>query len=233
MKKIIYILAIVQLSLFLGACSRRGDTGDRGPNGPNGPVGAPGLTGPQGPQGPIGPVGPAGPQGPQGLPGVLPVTYSAWLASGAANWVTTNAAPYAAIYSYDRSAPGVTTAIIDQGVILAFIKTVPNIPAAQITQLPYRTRNGSGVLSHQVDYTINAAGNIRFLYKNNALSNATYYSTALLGAIETRYILISGTVAGRFVSGPAAGYTVDQVKSMSYEQVASLLNIPENGSNEK
>ncbi len=52
--------------------------------------------------------------------------------------------------------------------------------------------------------------------------------------LEYRYILIPGLVSGgRFTSGAAAGYTVDQLKAMSYEDVRTLFNIPENGSREK
>ncbi len=60
------------------------------------------------------------------------------------------------------------------------------------------------------------------------------YTATTLGAVETRYILIPGTLSGgRFVSGPAAGYDIAQIKSLEYEQVLSIFNIPENGSNDK
>ncbi len=233
MKKITYIILLVQLTIVLAACSRRGDTGDRGPTGTIGPNGAIGLQGPTGPQGPIGPAGPAGPAGPQGSAGIANVTYSSWATSTAASWVTTNAAFYGAQNIYDRAAPGVTTNIINQGVVLAYIRNIPGgTPAGQIAQLPYRIRGGTGIISHQLDFSLNAAGNLRFLYKFNGASGA--YTTAALGVVETRYILISGTLAGsRFISGPAAGYDIAQIKALEYNQVLSIFNIPENGSNEK
>lgn len=229
MKKIYHILLLVQLVVVLAACSRRGDTGDRGPQGPAGGVGLVGPQGPRGPQGSVGPAGLPGPQGPQGAPAVIGVTYSGWAASTAANWVTTGANFYGALNIYDRAAPGVTAAIRDQGITLAFIR---GLNATQVAQLPYRQHAASGIDAHQIDYSLNAVGNIRFFYKYNGAAGA--FTTAVLGAVETRYILISGLQAGaRIISGPAAGYEVSQIKNMSYEQVLSIFKIPENGSNEK
>jgi hypothetical protein len=229
MKKIYHILLIAQLMVVAAACSRKGDTGDRGPQGP---IGGTGLVGPQGPTGPQGSVGPAGPQGlqgPQGTPAIINVTYSSWVASGAASWVTTGANFYGALNIYDRAAAGVTATIRDQGITLAFIR---GLNATQVAQLPYRQQGTAGIDAHQIDYSINAVGNMRFFYKYNGATGA--FTTAVLGAIETRYVLIPGLTSGsRIVSGPAAGYDVNQIKNMSYEQIRNIFNIPENGSNEK
>jgi hypothetical protein len=229
MQKIYHILLIAQLIIVVAACSRKGDTGDRGPQGP---IGGAGLVGPQGPTGPQGSVGPAGlpgATGPQGTPATIGVTYSSWAASGAANWVTTDANFYGAVNVYNRAAAGVTAGIRDQGVTLAFIR---GLNTTQVAQLPYRQHTATGIDAHQIDYSLNAVGNIRFFYKYNGATGA--FTTAVLGAIETRYILIPGLTAGsRIVSGPAAGYDVSQIKNMSYEQIRSIFNIPENGSNEK
>jgi len=69
----------------------------------------------------------------------------------------------------------------------------------------------------------------------SSLGNIYLYSDAganFNGTANFRYIIIPGGVAGgRFVSGAAAGYTVDQIKSMSYQQITSLLNIPSTGTN--
>jgi hypothetical protein len=52
---------------------------------------------------------------------------------------------------------------------------------------------------------------------------------------QFRYVIIPGGVAigagGRIASGPAAGYTVDELKNMSYDEVARKFNIPATGSN--
>ncbi len=233
MKKLFISLSLLSISfLALESCSRTGDTGDVGPagaQGANGPVGPQGLTGPQGPVGATGPMGPAGPQG---APGAVGATYSAWSASGAANWTATGANLYGARFLYDRSAPGVTTAIMAQGIVVCYARAIPALPATDVALLPYRVRSGSGgLVAHAIDFALNAAGNIRFLYKS---STTTPFTTAQLGIVETRYILIPGTQSGgRIISGPAAGYTLDQIKSMEYNQLTALFNIPDNGTNEK
>ena len=72
------------------------------------------------------------------------------------------------------------------------------------------------------------AGTLRFTWTNIAGSATPSISN------QFRYVIIPGAVSGsRITIGPAAGYTVEQVKSMSYEQIKALFNIPENGSNEK
>jgi len=48
-----------------------------------------------------------------------------------------------------------------------------------------------------------------------------------------RYVIIPGSVAGgRMVSGPASGHTVNELRAMSYQQIAQLFSIPPNGTNE-
>lgn len=232
MKKNIIKLSIIALSFtVLASCSRRGDTGDRGPNGAQGAAGPAGPAGVTGPQGPTGPVGPTGPTGPQGSAGVTNATYSAWVTVGT-GWTATGADFYGAKLLYDRSAPGVTSNIINQGIVLAYIRNIPGT-GVQIAPLPFRLQTGVDALAHQFDFSLPAAGGtIRFFYKFNGLPVNAWGPESIAFA-ETRYILIPGTVAGRIVSGAAAGYTVEQIKSMSYAQVIALFNIPANGSNEK
>ncbi len=233
MKKILF--PILLLSIFVlsfESCSRKGDTGDRGLQGIQGPIGSLGNQGTTGPQGPQGLQGPVGPQGPQGAAGVTNITYSAWLSSTTANWTATGVTLYGARFLYDRAATGVTTAIIDNGVVLCYGRNIQGIPATDVTLLPYRSRTGtSGISAHVIDYILSSVGNIRFLYKH---SSTTPFTQAQLGTLETRYILISGTVlGGRFVNGPAAGYSVDQLKEMAYNQLIDLFKIPASGTNEK
>lgn len=235
MRKLTLAIASLFLSVLIFSSCGKGDTGAVGPQGITGPAGGTGAQGPAGPQGPTGPVGP---QGPQGIPGpvgpagpVQTVTYSSWLLTGAANWVTTGASTYSADFVYNRTAPGITTTLSDQGIVLAYIKGIPGLGTAganQVAQLPYSDVTSSYIDLY--DFIIPAAGTLRFMYKNDAFP----WGTATLGAMSTRYVFIAGTVSGgRITSGAAAGYSVDQIKSMSYEQVKALFNIPENGSNEK
>ena len=68
-----------------------------------------------------------------------------------------------------------------------------------------------------------------------------YYNTNLTGTGGVvavagnlyRYVIIPGSVAGgRMVSGPASGHTVNELRAMSYQQIAQLFSIPPNGTNE-
>ncbi len=232
MKKIYLALLMFSTLLTFESCSRRGETGDRGPSGTMGPTGAIGMQGPTGPQGPVGPAGPQGVAGPQGAAGITNVTYSNWSVSGSANWTTANTTTYGARFTYDRPSPGITASIMDNGVVLIYARAVNGIPATDVVSLPYRSRTGTGGISTDIiDFILNAAGNIRYMYKHSA---ATPFTAAQLGTLESRYIIIPGTIAGgRMSSGPASGYFVDELRNMKYNQICALFSISENGSTVK
>jgi hypothetical protein len=199
--------------LFIVSCTKEG---------PEGPVGA---TGPQGATGSTGPAGPAGPQG------TTNVTYSPWFLTGG-GWTATGAGPYGAVALFDRASTPITQTVIDQGLVLGFIKGEPNTPslATQAFQLPYLVGNGFGFLD-EYELVLNAPGNVRFLYKSD---NA--WPLASLAVISFRYVVIPGSVAGgRGVSSVTTyeGYTADQLKGMSYSQVKTLFNLPDDGTNIK
>jgi hypothetical protein len=191
--------------------------------GPEGPAGVAGL---QGPPGVAGPVGPAGPQGPMGQTNV---TFSPWFATGT-GWTATGANVYGAQFLFDRASTVITQAIIDNGLVMGYIKGEPNTPslASQAFQLPYLVGNGFGFLD-QYELVLNAAGNIRFLYKSDFP-----WTAAQLAPVNFRYVVIPGSVAGgRGNAGVTtyAGYSAAQLKAMPYEQIAKLFNIPAEGTN--
>lgn len=205
--------------LFIVSCTKEG---------PEGPVGA---TGPQGATGSTGPAGPAGPQGQTN------VTYSAWVTSTAANWVQNDPAQtgaFDALAMYKRTAPSLTQAIIDNGVILCYMKGTaanssgvgPNV----VVQLPYTYIDDD--FEDHYDYTVPGVGNIFFTYKTGT-SFAALTATQL-GAFAYRYVLIPGSVSGgRGINSVTTyeGYTAEQLKGMSYSQLTQLFNIPAEGSN--
>lgn len=209
-----------------GATGATGATGPQGPAGPQGPVGA---TGPQGPAGPQGPVGPAGPQGPAGTANVI---YSSWFgdATFSPNWADTVLTFVGTVSRAIKAAPGVTATIINQGLVLSYAKA-STIIEPQL--LPW-TLSGANVgfpgNSFQLNF-IPQNGKLFYYWNNLTTGNASGFTSS---GFEYRYVIIPGGVAGgRFTSGPAAGYSVDQIKSMSYSQVSSLFNIPASGSNER
>lgn len=203
-----------------GATGATGATGPQGPAGPQGPVGA---TGPQGPAGPQGPVGPAGPQGPAGTANVI---YSSWFGDNtfSPTWGDTTLSFFGVCSRAIKAAPGVTASIINQGLVLSYIK------ASSIVEPQLLPLSVPGTTPLELNF-IPQVGKIFYYFKNPTTSNA---SGAITAGFEFRYVIIPGGVAGgRFTSGPAAGYSVDQIKSMSYSQIRSLFNIPASGSNER
>ena len=195
--------------------------------GPEGPVGA------QGPQGATGSSGPAGAAGPQGAQGTTNVTYSAWVTSTAANWVANDGAvtgAFDALAMYKRTAAPVTTAIMDQGVILCYMKTTAanqsGVGTNVVVQLPYTYIDDD--FEDHYDYTVPSAGNIYFTYKTGTSFAAL--TAAQLGTFAYRYVLIPGSVAGgRGVNSVTTyeGYTSEQLKAMSYSQIRTAFNIPD------
>jgi hypothetical protein len=210
--------------LFIVSCTKEG---------PEGPVGA------TGPQGATGSTGPAGAAGPQGAQGQTTVVYSAWVTSTAVNWVANNSSvtgAFDALAMYKRTAPSLTQAIIDNGAILCYMKgtaanasgLAPNI----VVQLPYTYIDDD--FEDHYDYTVPSPGNIYFTYKTGTSFAAL--DAAALGLFAYRYILIPGSVSGgRGINSVTTyeGYTAEQLRGMSYSQLAQIFNIPAEGSNIK
>ena len=165
--------------------------------------------GPVGPKGDSGPQGPAGPQGPVGTANVI---YSPWFLTGS-DWDTaTYALNYGAFATYDKAASGITQTIIDNGVVLAYMKGDPTTGLANdVFPLPYTVGAGYG-FTDLWDFALNAIGNIRFLYKSDYP-----WDVVTLGGISFRYIIIPGGVSGGRMLDP---------RKMTYQEVCKLYNIP-------
>jgi hypothetical protein len=170
--------------------------------------------GPPGPQGNPGPQGPAGTTGAAGPAGSANVIYSPWFLTGAAAWDTTSAvlSSYGAFAIYDKAAAGVTQDIIDNGIVLAYMKGDPSSGLANdVYPLPYTFGIGYGYIDHW-DFDLNAAGNIRFLYKSTSPWTLTD-----LGGISFRYVIVPGGIAGGRISDP---------RKMTYDEVCEVYGIP-------
>ncbi|MBY0478282.1 MAG: collagen-like protein [Chitinophagaceae bacterium] len=231
MRKLSFGIVQLLLSGVILLTSCKQEAGLTGPQGLQGSIGAPGLqgptgvAGPQGVTGPQGPVGPAGPVGP-----VSNIIYSGWIPSrpsaGATFWTTTGAAAYNAAGVFNVVAPGITATAMNQGAVLAYMRSIFNLAATVTVRLPFSESVATG-WNDYYDFVIPAAGQIRFLYKS-----AVPWTLTSVGSAEVRYFVIPGSVSGgKFMSGPATGYTVETLKKMSYAEILQLMNIPENGSN--
>lgn len=96
-------LLLLALTFIAASCTKEG---------PEGPVGATGAQGPP---------GATGAPGTPGTPGAGITTYSTWVTTVDADWVLGYVAPnnYNVERIYNRTAPGVTASILDQGLYSA------------------------------------------------------------------------------------------------------------------
>ena len=188
-----------------------------------GPEGPPGIAGPQGPAGGSGSTGPTGPQGP---PGTANVVYSNWFSFTAAEWADTT------MYGLDykraiKNVTSLTQSVFDNGVVLAYVKF--SLPNTNINLLPYLLFY-SNTTSYENHNAIVNTGRLIYTFQNVVDGTIINYTPST----QYRFIIIPGGVlGGRTASGVATynGYTISQLQSMRYDQVAAILNIPESGSN--
>src|SRR5260221_2260371 len=111
----------IKFKVFI--CPKKAPEGPVGATGPQGPAGANGASGTNGTNGTNGATGATGPQGPAGAAGTANVIYSSWATQS--NWADTTFGNYGVLGVVSRSirnAPGVTQAIIDQGVVLCYLQ---------------------------------------------------------------------------------------------------------------
>jgi hypothetical protein len=213
-------LLLLAIAFIAVQCTKEGPEGPAGATGPQGPVGATGATGPAGPTGPTGPQGPTGPTGPAGTANVI---YSPWTNFVAGNWSAVQT-----IFSIDQrrypiTAPGCTQAIVDNGVVLAWVKFIgfPNTSYL----LPLAENVYGGGIQHMQN--INTVGTITIRFFNNS---GVGDPGVVSGNNQYRYVLIPGGVAGGRTAEKSAQingqvYTESQLRAMSYAQVCSLLKI--------
>jgi hypothetical protein len=190
----------------------------------------------EGPEGPVGPTGAQGPAGTNGTPGTpgapgpagsANVIYSAWYTTVTGDYTSTGVGPYTASFLFDKAAPGVTQAIIDNGVVLCYMKDFTSVTTAptrstDIVQLPYLADLNS---IDYYDFVLNTPGNIRFLYKSLIPLTA-----ANITGTSYRYVIVPGGVlGGRPENGSANSFSPDQLKHMSYKEICTLFNIPAQG----
>jgi hypothetical protein len=209
--------------LFIVGCTKEGP---QGPQGATGPQGAPGTSGgsgavgPAGPAGPTGPQGPVGPTGPQGPAGTANVIYSSWFAASTLTWADSTHTDLGTISRGNRAAPGVTAAVIDNGVVLSYYRDA----ATGVITLPYTFGTTANLRQYN---SILKTGTITYFVANLTTGSAS----GVVPTGEFRYVIIPGSVAGSRTMSTANRFTPEQLQSMTYAQIAKLYNIPPNGSN--
>jgi hypothetical protein len=202
-------LSLLAFVYIAASCSKEGPAG---PQGATGPQGAPGASGGAGAAGPAGPAGPTGPAG------TANVIYSAWFAASTLTWADSTHANYGTISKGNRLAPGVTAAVIDNGVVLSYYRDAN----AGTTQLPYTFSPAVDIMQYN---SILKTGGITYFVADLTAHTAS----GSVPAGDFRYVIIPGGVSGgRFLT---AGYSADQLRAMSYEKILALFHIPSEGAN--
>lgn len=198
-----HLVALTLLAfIFIAGCTKEG---------PQGPQGTTGLQGPPGANGGAGAAGPAG---------TANVIYSSWFATTTLTWADSTHADFGTISRGNRAAPGVTTAVIDNGVVLTYFRSA----SSGTTTLPYTF--GSTANLRQYGFILKQ-GTITYYAANLSTNTAT----GVVPVGEFRYVIIPGSVAGSRTMSTANNFTPQQLQSMSYTQVAQLYHLPDNGSN--
>jgi hypothetical protein len=123
--------------------------------------------------------------------------------------------------------PTINQSILDQGLVLTYVK--PEGSISDFRTLPWQT----GITPNYIEYnSLLALGKI--IFTRLSVDNNIAQSGSSNISVQFRYIIIPGGVrTGRISTGPASGYTVEQLKSISYEQIIALLEIPNNGGSTK
>lgn len=191
-----------------GATGAKGDTGPAGTTGPRGETGAAGTNGTNGTNGThgkdgaTGETGPAGSRGETGAIGAQgpkgdPGTANVYYS----DWITLNVTGFSGNYEATVITPKITQEILDKGVVLMFVKNSGNI-----YPVPYAYATSVSTLVSTILPRIIVGKIIVYLSYN--IFN------------PFRYVIIPGGVsigAGRKKA----------LKSMSYEEVKALYNIPD------
>lgn len=217
-------LFILSITVIAVSCTKEGPEGPVGATGPQGPPGTPGTNGTTGATGATGPTGPIG---------IANVIYSAWLAAptttGVGGWFDSSITTIGLVSRANLAAPSMSQAVLDQGMTMVYTTTSATAPAtgtANVQPLPV-TMNLSAIVQ-EWNYRP-AVGRVIVFLKN--LTSATSLTTP--ANTYFRYVIVPGGVAGgRMANGPAAGYSIDELKAMPYEEVISKFNIPRNGTNQ-
>ncbi len=216
MRKIKLLSVLFLAILFVAvSCTKEGPEGPAGATGAQGPAGG---SGPAGPAGPTGPTGPAGPTGPTGPTGTANVIYSPWFSLsgiGAPNqWHDSTLFDVGACGVAYRAAPGITQAILDNGVVLAYHRLGAANP---VSPLPSLLLGG-----YYLGYRPVVGRMIYFI-----TTVVPPYPGGVSNVSEFRYVIIPGGVAGGRTAGVGGTqYTAEQVRAMSFEQVCKIFKIP-------
>jgi hypothetical protein len=220
MRKLRFLsLLLLAITFIVINCTKEGPEGPVGATGPQGPAGTNGTNGAAGTPGTPGTPGAIGPQGPAGTANVI---YSSWFSYTPADWADSTIPNIGSAKRFIKTAPSLTAAVINQGVILSYFAFTAD-PNQAFAVLPV-TIPGS---TPQIIGYLPVTGKIVYYYINLDGTNPASIPSTLF---SFRYIIIPGGIGGgRLASGQNTyyGYTEAELKAMPYHSVCKLLGIPE------
>jgi hypothetical protein len=234
-------LLTLAITFLAVSCTKEGPEGPVGAAGPQGPAGANGTNGTNGSTGPQGPAGPTGPQGPAGNANVVSDTFTLtnanWAWNSQYNFATaTNGTDSWFTRYYDRTYTGVSANILNTGAVLIYFTstasgaiTNPN----QWTPLDFSFLSAFSQFYYNIRYeTFVGKVRLHYFYTPNGVSGVipATLSTDVIPNYKFKIVAIAGAIGGRMASGSEStyyGYTLAQLKAMSYHDICTLLNIPE------
>jgi len=127
-------------------------------------------------------------------------------------------------------APSLSQTVLDQGVIISYTRlSSTSTPNPMPWSLPV-----SATTYVETDFRPLVGRIIYFFYipTSNSTTTPVAFGSIAGGAAQFRYVIIPGAVGGgRMMSGPATGYSIDQLKNMPYKDLVGKFNIPSTGTN--
>jgi hypothetical protein len=179
-----------------------------------------GPQGPEGPQGAEGVQGEQGDQGPKGDDGTANVIYSDWVEFGSDTTWSSQITEFGMEYrKYWITANQVDSTVMNTGVVNVYIDFMAD---TGIQQLPLIGNITGGLQRLDFDFAFQEIELTFAEHPNADVDPGTFDSGNFY-----RYVIIPG---GQPVSG-SAKMSEAELKSMSYDEVQSRFNIPDNGTN--
>jgi hypothetical protein len=180
----LFLVGCLLVSITIVSCSK----------GPAGPAGATGATGA------AGAGGAAGAQGPAGANGTDSVLHSSWITLNVTIDTFTNMGQPDSIFFDTLTAPAITQAVLDSGVILSYVQNL---------------FNNDGSIVNVLDYS----GYLEVTYKVDEIDISVLSD---ISGAQFRYVVIPGSILTQSVS--FKNYTKQQIRSMDFATATRLVN---------
>ncbi len=151
--------------------------------------------------------GPRGPAGQNGIDGNANVLTSPWI--NTLNWSLDTVKGE---WYFDANSPDITSDILNNGVILGYMKIPGDVYPTAVRPLPSYADGANW------DFLIPDVGSIEFVTDAQYAPASNYWF---------RFILITSSSSVRLKSGTINGYKKSELQNMPYSDVCKLLGIKE------